>query len=113
MLIRVTSGLLDTDETDADDFNLLLASYQDRQVELSLECHFAQGNSLLYGGNIYLRERLIADTLLDLDVKPLDLLVQRREWNAKVLRCLGLIPVTALKTVSDDALLDLFHHVEE
>ena len=47
MLIRVTSGLLDTDETDADDFNLLLARYQDRQVELSLECHFAQGNSLL------------------------------------------------------------------
>jgi hypothetical protein len=56
MLIRVISCLLDTDETDADDFNLLLADYQDRQVELSLECHFAQGNSLLWVGNSSLRE---------------------------------------------------------
>src|ERR1035438_721478 len=51
--------------------------------------------------------------LPNLDVQALDLLVQRGERDAELLRGLGLVAVAALQFVDDDAALDVFHDVEE
>ena len=57
--------------------------------------------------------RLISCTFFNFDIEALDLLVQRGERNLEVLRGLGLVPVTALETIGDDAPLNLFHQIEE
>src|SRR5690349_15703708 len=49
----------------------------------------------------------------DLDVQPLDLLVERRERDAEALGCLGLVPLHLLEHVGDDASLALLDDLEQ
>src|SRR4051794_37719382 len=55
----------------------------------------------------------LAALLLDLNVQPLDLLVQRGERDAEFLRRLSLVPVAFLQLADDDPALALFHDVKE
>src|SRR5580658_4628027 len=49
----------------------------------------------------------------DLDIQPLDFLVQRRERDAELFGGVGLVPVAALEFLDDDAALDDFENIEE
>src|SRR5579863_7640476 len=65
------------------------------------------------GARSNLRKCLIFGFLLDLDIQPLDLLIQRGERNAELLGGVGLVPVAALQLINDDAANDVFEDVEE
>ena len=58
-------------------------------------------------------QKLVAGSLADFYVEPLDFLIQRREWDAELLGSFGLVAVAAFELVHDDAALDVFHYVEE
>ena len=51
---------------------------------------------------------LLSALLADLYIQALDLLVEGRERNVKLLGGVGLIPVATLQLLDDDAALDVF-----
>ena len=50
---------------------------------------------------------------LDLNIQAADFLVQRGEWDVKMLGRFRLVPVAAFQHVGDDAPLDVFDNFEE
>src|SRR5215469_4017111 len=51
--------------------------------------------------------------LPDLDIQPLDFLVQGRERNAELFGGFGLVPAALFEHVDDDTALAVFHDLEE
>src|ERR1035438_557392 len=51
--------------------------------------------------------------LLDLNIQALDLLVQRRQWNAESVGGFGLVPAAFFQHIADDAAFAVFNDFEE
>src|ERR1700684_895630 len=58
--------------------------------------------------------RLSIPALLpNLDIEPLDLLIERREGTPELLRGVGLVPIASLELFNNDSPLNVFENVEE
>ena len=55
---------------------------------------------------------LLPSLFLDLDIQPLDLLIERGKWHPEVFRRFGLVPVALFQHLGDEVSLAILDHVE-